>query len=73
VIRHQQHKIISRKGAKSAKEKLMTDKKTGFVNTVNDASVTKVIDNGKEVQTESLKETKPKEKSKGVTSNVDKT
>jgi hypothetical protein len=51
----------------------MTDKKNGFVNTVNDASVTKVFNNGKEVQTETLKETKPKEKTKGVSGNADKT
>jgi hypothetical protein len=51
----------------------MTDKKNGFVNTVNDASVTKEFRDGKEVQTETLKETKPKERKKEVSTDVDKT
>ena len=51
----------------------MTNKKTGFVNTVNDASVTKEFLNGKEVQTEPLKETKPKVKKKEASDNADKT
>lgn len=51
----------------------MTDKKTGFVNTVNDASVTREYRDGKEVQTEPLKETGLKEKKKEVSGNADKT
>ena len=51
----------------------MANKKPGFVNTVNDASVRKVIHEGKDVQTEPLKETKPKAKTKGVSDNADKT
>lgn len=49
----------------------MTDKKPGFINTVNDASVRKVIHDGKDVQTEPLKETKPKSKKREVSGNAD--
>ena len=45
--------------------------KPGFVNTVNDASKRKVINNDKEVQTEPLKETKPKVRKREVSSDAD--
>jgi hypothetical protein len=56
-----------KKGIKS-----MKNNKPGFVNTVNDASVTKVIRKDKDLQTEPLKVAKPKEKTKGASDNVDK-